>query len=125
VNSGTDVGVSLDFDGQARPFNGVPDIGADEVQTAPTAADASIGGRVLTADGRGIRNIRVVVTGGDLAEPITAITNSFGYYRVDGLRAGESYVVSVGGKRYAFDIPSRLVSLGEDALDVNFVGQAR
>ena len=125
VNSGTDVGVSIDFDGQARPFNGVPDIGADEVQTAPTAAEAAIAGRVVTAEGRGIRNVRVIVSGGDLASPVSAVTGSFGYYRVEGLRAGQTYIVSVGGKRYRFETHTRVVSLGEDALDVDFVGEPR
>jgi len=125
VNSGTDVGVSIDFDGQARPFNGVPDIGADEVQTAPTAAEAAIAGRVVTAEGRGIRNVRVIVSGGDLASPVSAVTGSFGYYRVEGLRAGQTYIVSVGGKRYRFETHTRVVSLGEDALDVDFVGERR
>ena len=92
---------------------------------ATTAADASIGGRVATAAGRGIGNIRITVSGGDLAEPRTAITSPFGYYRIDGLTAGQSYVVSAGGKRYVFDVPARLVSLGENAFDIDFVGEAR
>lgn len=125
INAGTDIGLTNDFDGQTRPFNGMPDIGADEVQSVPTAGEASISGRATTADGRGIRNIRVVVTGGNLAEPVIAVTSSFGYFRVDGLRAGETYLVSVGGKRYIFETPVRLVSLGEDALDVDFIGERR
>lgn len=125
VNNAAAGGAATDYDGQARPFGAAPDIGADEVQTAPTAAEASIGGRVMTADGRGIRNIRVLVTGGDLTAPRAAITNAFGYFTVDGLRAGETYLVSVGGKRHVFDPPARVVSLGEDALDVDFVGLPR
>ncbi len=125
INSGTDAGVSTDFDGQARPFGSAPDIGADEVQTNPTAADASISGRVLTADGRGIKNIRVVVFSGDLSQPRFAITNAFGYFRLEGLGAGQTYVVSVSGKRYLFDPPARVVSLGEDAFNVDFVGETR
>ena len=125
VNSGTVTGVSNDFDGQSRQFGSAPDIGADEVQTAPTAAEALIGGRVVTESGRGIRNVRVFVTGGDLTEPRVTITNAFGYFVIDGLRAGETYLVSVGGKRYTFDPPARVVSLGEDALEIDFVGQLR
>jgi len=103
-------------------------VGIDDLNIscqASTAADASIGGRIVTADGRGIKNIRVVVMSGNLSQPLFAITNPFGYFRVEGLRAGEVYVVSVSGKRYLFDPPARLVSLGEDAFDINFVGEPR
>lgn len=125
INNAAPGGAAVDFDGQPRPFGAAPDIGADEVQTAPTAAEASIGGRVMTADGRGIRNIRVLVTGGTLTEPRTAITNAFGFFVIDGLRAGETYLVSVGGKRHVFDPPARVVVLGEDAFDTNFLGEIR
>jgi uncharacterized protein len=103
-------------------------VGVDEINVtcaAVTAADASISGRIATADGRGIRNVRVVVTGGDLAEPLIALTSPFGYYRIDGLRAGETYFVNVGSKQYVFETPLRVISLGEDALDVDFVGERR
>jgi hypothetical protein len=125
INAGTDVGVLTDIDGQPRPSNGAPDIGADELQTAPTAADVSISGRVATADGRGIRNIRVIVEGGNLEQPIAVLTSSFGYYRVDGLKAGETYIVRVAGKRHVFETPVRVVSLDADAFGLDFVGERR
>jgi hypothetical protein len=43
-----------------------------------TAADATISGRVTTANGRGISGARLVLTGGDLTQPLTALTNAFG-----------------------------------------------
>jgi hypothetical protein len=125
INNGTDLGITVDFDGQGRPINGVQDIGADEVFFAPTAADASINGRITTAEGRGLSGVRVIVTGGDFAEPLVLLTTSFGYYRAEGLRAGQSYIVSVSGKRYVFDVSSMLVQLGDDAMNVNFTGRPR
>ncbi len=125
VNNAAVGGAATDFDGQIRPFGAAPDIGADEVQTAPTAADASIAGRVTTVDGRGIRSVRVTVMGGNLPAPLIAATSSFGYFLVEGLRAGETYVVSVSGKRYVFETSVRVVSLGENATDVDFVGEPR
>jgi phage gp45-like len=125
INAGTNAGVATDFDGQSRPFGPTPDIGADEVQTVPTAAETSISGRITTPDGRGIKNIRVVVSGGALSQAVFAITNAFGYFRVEGLRAGDTYVVAVSGKRYLFDPPARIVSLDDEAFGIDFVGELR
>lgn len=125
INAGTNTGLTTDFDGQERPFNGAYDIGADEVQSVPTAADVSIGGRISNNNGQGIRNIRVTISGGNLSEQRTALTGSFGYFRFDGLRAGQTYVVHVSGKRYVFAESSRVVTLVDDLADIDFVGQSR
>jgi hypothetical protein len=88
-----------------------------------TAAPSSISGRVMTADGRGIRNARVVVTGNSLQEPLIATTGSFGYYSFNGLTAGETYVVTVNSKRYIFTAPSRVETLVDDLRDVDFTAK--
>ncbi|MBC7899584.1 MAG: carboxypeptidase regulatory-like domain-containing protein [Saprospiraceae bacterium] len=90
------------------------------VVNAPTAADTSVGGRVSTADGRGIRNAAVIISGGNLPESRRALTGSFGYYRFDGLPAGETYVLSVGSKRYSFSVPARTVTLNDELSNVDF-----
>ncbi|MEO7674381.1 MAG: carboxypeptidase-like regulatory domain-containing protein, partial [Pyrinomonadaceae bacterium] len=125
INAGTNAGVPTDFDGQMRPFNGAYDIGADEVQSVPTAADVSLSGRISNTNGQGIRNIRVTISGGNLAAPQTALTGSFGYFRFDGLRAGQTYVLHVSGKRYVFAESSRVVTLVDELADVDFVGLPR
>jgi len=86
-----------------------------------TAAHVSLSGRVTTSDQRGIRNAKVVVTGGSLEQPVIATTGSFGYYTVDGLTAGQTYVVTVNSKRYNFSVPSRAITLVDNLADVNFV----
>jgi len=88
---------------------------------ASTAAQASISGRVLTANGNGVRNARVIVTGNSLAEPIVATTGSFGYFNFEGLQTGETYVVTVNSQRYTFSTPSRVVSLVDNVVDMDFV----
>lgn len=76
------------------------DIGAYELQ-APTAAPVSISGRVRTVDGRGVRGAIVSITDGNgTIRQVT--TSTFGYYRFEGVTAGESYVVGVASKRYRF-----------------------
>lgn len=86
-----------------------------------TAAQASISGRVTTADGRGIRNAKVTITGNSLAEPRIASTGSFGYFTVSGLATGETYVVTVSSQRYTFSSPSRVISLVDNVVDADFV----
>lgn len=86
-----------------------------------TAAGASISGRVSTADGAGIRNAKVVVTGNSLTEPLVVTTGSFGYFTFDGLRTGETYVVTVNSQRYTFSTPSRVISLVDSVFDADFV----
>ncbi|HMQ04234.1 MAG TPA: carboxypeptidase-like regulatory domain-containing protein [Pyrinomonadaceae bacterium] len=125
INSGIDIGLNIDFDGQVRPLNGVPDIGADEVPFVPTAAEVSVSGRVMLADGRGIRGITVTALGGDLTAPLLTTTSAFGYFRIGGLTAGQTYVITVRGKRFSFEAPARIVTPGEDAIDIDFIGEFR
>ena len=86
-----------------------------------TAAQASISGRVVTSDGQGIRNAKVVITGNSLASPIIATTGSFGYYTIDGLATGETYVLTVNSQRYTFSTPSQVLSLVGNIADANFI----
>ena len=86
-----------------------------------TAANASVSGRVLTADGRPIRNVMVSVTGNSLPEPRVVQTGSFGYYTFDDLRVGETYVITVQGRRYFFQMPSRVINLTDNIADLDFV----
>jgi len=87
----------------------------------PTAAGASISGQVVTAEGAGIRNARVVVSGDTLLEPRTVTTGTFGYFMVDGLQAGETYVVTVNSQRYTFTAPSRVYNLVDNIVNADFV----
>lgn len=80
----------------ATPVNGQVTL------VVPTAANTSVSGRVLAADGAAIRNARVVFTD---AEGVgrSAISNPFGYFKVEGLPAGRTYVVSTWAKGYNFE----------------------
>ena len=96
--------------------------GGWQIQFIPTtAANASISGRVTTADGNGIRNATATITGNSLTTPIVTTTGSFGYYTFDGLRSGETYVVTVNSTRYTFSAPSRVISLVDNVVDADFV----
>lgn len=87
----------------------------------PTAAAVSLGGRVMTADGRGIRDARLTIAGGSLNAPQVFVTGSLGYYNIDGLVAGESYIVTVSSNRFTFTAPVRVFTVVDSVGDANFV----
>lgn len=91
----------------------------------PTAAAASISGRITTGSGRGIANVTLQLTSSATGETIFARSNTFGNYSFADLRSGEAYILSVSSKRYAFDNPSRVVNLSEDLTDVDFVSDSK
>lgn len=98
-------------------------LGPTNPPLAPTAAGASIAGRVMLSDGSGIRNAAISITGNSLTQPRIAKTSAFGYFSIDGLAAGETYVVTVNSKRYTFSAPSRIVTLTDNIGDVDFVAE--
>lgn len=86
-----------------------------------TAARVSLGGRVLTANGRGIRGAAITIEGGGLAVPKRSVTGSAGFYNFEGLEAGQTYIVSIRAKRYVFQTPSLIVNLDDDLTSADFV----
>lgn len=84
---------------------------------APTASDVSVGGRVFAPSGRALSNALVTLQeeNGTIR---TTRTSSFGFFRFEGLRNGQTVLVSVGSKRYAYD--PQLVSLLDNALELSF-----
>jgi hypothetical protein len=87
----------------------------------PTSAGVSISGRVLTADGRGVQNAMITVGGNGLPQQIAVVTGPFGYYTVNNLEAGQTYVVTVNSKRFQFANPSRIISLVDNLGGFDFV----
>ncbi len=90
---------------------------------APTAAGVTIGGRVMTSDGRGIRNVRVVLTGTG-GENLTVLTGTFGYYRFANIAAGATCIISVSAKHYIFNSNVEVRSITEDTNDINFTAHS-
>lgn len=84
------------------------------------AAGVDISGRVLTPDGRGIRNVVVAVTDTNGNSRIT-MTSSFGVYRFNDVEAGKTYTISINSKRYRFT--PRVLQIVDTLADFDFVGQ--
>lgn len=87
---------------------------------APTAAEVTVSGRILTADGRGIKNVLVTMVKSN-GESRTVISSAFGYFRFSDVAAGETYIISVSAKRYTFSQPTLIRSIVEDTDEIVFV----
>ena len=86
---------------------------------APTAANVTVGGKVLTDSGQGISRVSVILTDPNgTARSIT--TNSFGNYRFEDVEVGQTYVVSVSHRKYQFATPSQIVQIDDARDDLNF-----
>ncbi|HQY68773.1 MAG TPA: carboxypeptidase regulatory-like domain-containing protein, partial [Pyrinomonadaceae bacterium] len=84
-----------------------------------SAAGVLVAGRVLTSDGRGLRNATVTLTDSH-GNRRTAITSSFGSYRFEDVEAGDTYIIAVNSRRYRF--ATRVVNVTDSLSDVDFVG---
>lgn len=87
---------------------------------APTSATASVSGRVVTNEGRGVPSAFVSLTDPEGNKRV-AITNPFGYYRFDEIEAGQSVLLKVVSKNYQFE--SRVVTTNDDLTEVDFVSE--
>jgi len=134
IDKGNSFGLTTDQRGFTRPFDNPSitnatggdgaDIGAFEVQAGPTAANVSIGGRVTTASGRGIRNVRLTLTDAH-GESRTATTTAFGYYHFADVRAGETYILSAIGKRFSFSQQAQVLNINEETNAINFIADSK
>ncbi len=97
------------FNGQTHAYAMVP------------VTNVSLSGRILTAEGNGIRNVRVTLSGGNLPTPVTVQTHSFGTYNFQGLQSGMTYTVTVSTKKYVLTQPSRMVTPQADVTGFDFV----
>lgn len=87
---------------------------------APTAAGVSVSGRVVTENGAGIRNVRVLLSGGTLTTPRIALTSSFGYFAFDDVESGHTYIISVASKRYGFGQPAQAINVLDNVAEIIF-----
>jgi hypothetical protein len=88
---------------------------------APTAANVNIGGRITAADGmQGLPRVKVILSGGDLPQPVERMTNPFGYYTFEDLTVGQTYVITVGSKQYTFSAPTRVITPDDNIFNIDF-----
>lgn len=82
-----------------------------------SAANVSIGGRVISENGMGLRNAQVSLTDAEGNTRMT-VTSSFGYYRFDEVAAGETVFLTVRSKRFKY--APRVLNVEESIRDFDF-----
>lgn len=103
------------YNGDAN-FNTDVSPGVSHTVLPITSAPASISGRVLTAGNQAITRAKVSVVAQN-GTIYTATTNSFGYFRIEGLSTGSTYVLNVVHRGYQFN--QQVITLNEDITDLN------
>jgi hypothetical protein len=98
-------------------FNGNWGLGAALAPIVPV----DIGGRITTNDGRGIRNITVVLSGGGLPQPLSVQTGMLGTYNFENVTSGQTYTLTVKGSRFTFTPNTRPVTPFADLTNEDFV----
>jgi Carboxypeptidase regulatory-like domain len=88
---------------------------------AQDAGPVTISGSVTTANGAGIRNAIVTLSGGNLPGPVVRQTGSFGTYLFENVQAGQTYTVQVSAKRFRFAVTSQVVTPIGHVANLNFV----
>ncbi|MFL6375293.1 MAG: NF038122 family metalloprotease [Pyrinomonadaceae bacterium] len=79
-----------------------------------SAATVTVAGRVLSADGIGIRNARVLLDDG--SGRITAATNAFGYFEFDSVQSGTTCLLS--GSARGYTITPQVISVKDSLSDL-------
>ncbi len=92
------------------------------VPAAPTAANVSVSGRVTTKKGTAIRGAMVSLVASDGSER-TTYTNSFGYFKIDEVTVGQTYIASVTRPKMSFEPSSTAVSVLDKIDDLHFYGR--
>lgn len=92
--------ITVDQRNSMRPIQTGCEKGSVE-RFQPTAAGVDVAGRVLTAEGAGLRNAIVTLTD-SRGVTRTSRSSSFGNYSFEDVRVGETYILGVNSKRYVF-----------------------
>jgi hypothetical protein len=87
---------------------------------SPTAATVTVSGKITTANGRGIRNVSVVMT--DASGTVRRTTSTmFGHFHFTDVMPGGTYIFSAHAKRFTFNQAMQVRSVVEEISDINFV----
>jgi subtilisin family serine protease len=89
--------------------------------TGPVVLSATVSGRVITPDGKGINKAVVTMVDSATGSTRQTFTSPTGFYRFENVAAGRSYTLTAEQRRFEFEQRS-LILIG-NAENVDFVGR--
>lgn len=90
-------------------------------ELTPSAAPASVSGRVIDSNGNGIAGASLVLSDVQTGTTWMALTNPFGNYTIDGPEVGNFYMITVNHRRFSFDDGIRTFTLNDNISGMDFV----
>jgi len=91
----------------------------------PTAANATVSGRVVDGNGRGVKGISLTLFNASNGQTAAAITNNFGFYGIDGVAVGTFYVLTANeSKRFFFANGQRSFTVNGDLSNLDFLAES-
>lgn len=103
---------------EGEPLSRATD-GEIRISDSPNDSD-SISGRLLSAAGRNIVGVQVLLTASN-GEIRSVYSNESGFYNFDKVTVGETYVISVISNRYNFTPQS--VSAAKGTMQINLIAE--
>jgi hypothetical protein len=118
-NGGTQDVTIMNPDGQSRTGTGLINI------LLPTAAPATVGGRVTDEFGRGVGMVSVQISSLNGAFSSSVMTNAFGYFQFDGVPTGVTYIITPRNKKYSFSPDHMVYTHLDQVTDLGFRVEGR
>lgn len=87
-----------------------------------TAGGARIDGRVTTNRNRGVSRAYVTLTD-ESGQTRTVLTNNFGYFRIDEVQSGQTYIVDVTARGFAFK--KQIITVNDNISDLKLQVEPR
>ena len=88
----------------------------------PTAATATVSGRIVNARGFSIRGVTLALFNATTGETRYAVSNNFGFYSFTGLEVGHFYVLTAySSARHTIVNNQRSFTLSDDLSNADFV----
>ncbi len=87
--------------------------------TGPASAPVTVSGKVVTSDGRGLRNATVSMTN-SAGTLLTTTTSSFGFFSFDNVATGDTYTFRVNSRLFRF--ATKTLTVVDNVTLPDFVG---